>query len=370
MNDIFLLFTPTQMLFVGLVLILFLFITLYQMLVYRQPVRAKNRNPKREEDELPSISVVLSVTNEYKMLRRLLPTLLTQDYPCYEVVVVNDRSEDNSEILLRSLQEQYPHLQARTTSTDDRFGRSPSLALGVGIRAAQYDTILCIEANCYVKDAHWIRSMAALYGGNTEIVLGHTTYRRCSVWKRCDLLQHALHYMGLAALHLPYTGVGSNLLFKKSLFYDNNGFNVRLTRDHFPLGVFIGEVAKSNNCRICIHPSGVTHSRYKMNGNLSRIHRKMVKRSLSMSPKMTKSPMIVETTLRLLFYLSACLSMALFYHTLELFLLFCSMLLLRFLSVFLLYRGVKKRLDDQGLAFPFLCWDVLFPFLNLYRLFR
>jgi len=369
-NTLFLLFTPFQWICIGLIFTLFMIITFYLLILYRQPLLRRNRVHDQPIRQWPSVSVVLCVTNEYKMLRRVLPTLLEQDYPCFEVVVVNDRSQDNSEILLRSLQEQYPHLQARTTSTDDRFGRSPSLALGMAIRAAQYDTILCIEANCQIKDNQWIRSMAAPYRGSTEIVLGHTTHYRCSIWMRCDLLQHALHYMGRAALKSPYTGVGSNILFKKSLFYNNNGLNVRLTRDHAPLSVFIGEVANRNNCGICTYPSGVTHSRLKMSGNMGKMVQKMRKRSLSMIPKITKYPMLFETTIRLFFYLSACCAIALFAHIPELLLMVGGLLFLRLLSVFLLYRKVRKRLDDRGLAIPFLCWDVLFPMVNLYRFFR
>jgi len=300
----------------------------------------------------------------------MLPLLLQQDYPSYEVVVVNDRSQDNSEILLRTFQEQYPHLQVRTTSTDDRFGRSPALALGMAIRAAQYDAILCIEADCQINDVNWIRSMAAYYREDTEIVLGHTTHYRCALWTRCDFLQHTLHFMGRAATKRPYTGLGSNLLFKKSLFYNNNGFNVRLTREHSPLRVFIGEVATRKNCSICTLPSGVTHSNIKLNKYFRKLFRKIDKRSLAMSPKSTRYPMLMESTLRLLFYLSACCAIILFNNILELLIFFSSLLLLRPVSVLLLYGSVRKRLDDTGLAIPFMCWDILFPFINILRVFR
>ena len=370
MNTISILFTPLQWCFLGLVLVLFIIITAYQLILYRQAALKRNMAPQRDGESLPPVSVVLCATNEYKGLKRMLPVLLTQNYPRYEVVVVNDRSQDHSEILLRTLQEQYPHLQVRTTSTDDRFGRSPSLSLGMAIRAAQYDVILCIEADCKIKDANWIRSMAEPYGGETEMVLGYTTHYKCPVFLRCDLLQHALHYLGRAAIRRPYTCTGANLLFKKSLFYGNNGFNVRLTRDHAPLRVFIGEVSNRNNCRICTHPSGVTHSRIKLNRHLGKLYRKVEKRSLALSPKGTKHPMLAESTFRLFFYVAASIAILLFYRRLELLLFFSTLLVLRPLLVLNLYLRVKKRLDDKGFAVPFMCWDVLFPFINIIRLFR
>ena len=370
MNHVISMFTPLQWFFIALVFTLFIIISLFWLILYLQPARKRNRTALRHELPLPSVSVVLCVTNEYKVLRRMLPILLQQDYPCYEVVVVNDRSMDNSETLLRALQDLYPHLQVRTTSTNDRFGRSPALALGMAIRAAQYETILSIEADCHIKDAHWIRSMASPYGGDTEIVLGHTTHYKCTKWTRCHYLQKALHYMGCAVIKRPYTGVGSNVLFKKSLFYDNNGFNVRLTREHFPIGVFIGEVANRNNCKICTLPSGVTHSHIKLNRQMRKLYRKMEKRSLGMNPKCSKYPMLFESTLRLLFYAFGITSIILFHRQMELLIFFGSILFLRLLSVVLLYYGVRNKLDDKGLAFPYLCWDVLFPVVHLFRIIR
>ena len=370
MDLLFSWFTPLQWSFIGLVFTLFVIISLYQLIIYRQPARSKYNALPKEDQLLPSISVVLCVTNEYKVLKRLLPILLQQDYPCYEVVVVNDRSEDNSETLLRSFQEQYPHLQVRTTRTDDRFGRSPSLSLGMAIRAAKYDAILSIEADCLIKDAQWMRTMAAPYGGEIEVVLGYTTHYRCSLWTRCYYLQQALHFMGRAAIKRPYTGLGSNVLFKKSLFYDHNGFNVRLTREHIPLKVFIGEVVNRKNCAICTHPSGVTHARIKLNRKMRKLRRKMEKRSLSVCPKGSTYPMLFETTLRLIFYVAASLSIILFYKRLDILIFISLLLLLRPLTVLWLYRSVRKIFDDTGLAVPFICWDLLFPFIYLYRFFR
>jgi hypothetical protein len=212
--------------------------------------------------------------------------------------------------------------------------------------------------------------MASPYGGDTEIVLGHTTHYKCATWTRCHGLLTALHYMGRAVIRRPYTGVGSNVLFKKSLFYDNNGFNVRLTRDHFPISVFIGEVANRNNCKICASPSGVTHSHIKLNRHMRKLYRKMEKRSLGMNPKCSKYPMLFESTLRLFFYIFGFTSIILFYQQMELFIYFSSILFLRLLSVLLLYFSVRNKLDDKGFAFSFMCWDVLFPVVTIFRIFR
>ncbi|MCL1973777.1 MAG: glycosyltransferase [Bacteroidetes bacterium] len=370
MDNLISFFSPAEWYAIDAAFLLFLFITLYQFIVYQQPAYSRHRASEPAPDQLPPVSVLLCVTNEYKLLRRMLPLLLEQDYPCFEVIVVNDRSEDNSEILLRMLQEHYPHLQVRTTHTDDTFGRAPALALGMAIRAAQYDLVLCIEAHSYVKDLFWIRSMVSGYGNRKELVLGHNTHYRCSKWIRCDFLQYALHYMGRAAIGRPYTGNGANFLLKKSLFYDNNGLNVRLSRDHFPDRVLIGELASRKNCAICVQASGVTHSYRRLDKASWKRYRKTEKRSLFLSPKRTKYPMLAESLIRLAFYgwCVACLSV--FYPRLELSLIFGGLLFLRLLSVLFLYLCVRTPLDDKGLAVPYLFWDIFSPFVHIYRAVR
>jgi len=105
----------------------------------------------------------------------------------------------------------------------------------------------------------------------------------------------------------------------------------------------------------------------KRSGHLGRLFRKMEKRSLAITPQRVKHPMLAESLFRLLFYVSACSAIAMFHHKLELLIFFGTLLLLRLVSVFLLYVAVRKRLDDRGLAVPFVCWDMMFPLFNIFR---
>jgi len=240
----------------------------------------------------------------------------------------------------------------------------------MAIRAAQYDLILSIEANSYVKDRHWIRSMIAPYGNGKELVLGHVTHPFCSKWIRCDFLQCTLHYMGRAAIGWPYTGTGANLLFKKSLFYDNNGLNVSMNRDHFPDRVLIREVVAKDNCAICVQPSGVTHFRKRLDVTLWRRYRNTERRSLVLSAKSPRYPMLAESIIRLLFYGVCVTCLALLHAHLVFVLIFSFLLFSRLLLVLLLYLNVRKKLDDTGLAVPFLLWDIAAPFVYLFRVVR
>ena len=100
-----------------------------------------------------------------------------------------------------------------------------------------------------------------------EIVLGYGGYEKHSgllnKLVRFDTFQVALQYFSYALIGKPYMGVGRNLAYKKSLFFDNKGFASHI---HIPSGdddLFIREVATSKNVAIAVHRSSQTLSEAK-----------------------------------------------------------------------------------------------------------
>ena len=71
--------------------------------------------------ELPPLSVVICARNESENLRRFLPAILEQDYPQFEVIVINDGSTDESEAVLSAFEEKYQHLYHSFTPDSARY---------------------------------------------------------------------------------------------------------------------------------------------------------------------------------------------------------------------------------------------------------
>ena len=72
----------------------FLLIQLWYYLFYF--IRLAFYKPKQTSKEQPPVSVVICARNEDDNLVEYLPKIFNQDYPSFEVVVVNDCSEDNT----------------------------------------------------------------------------------------------------------------------------------------------------------------------------------------------------------------------------------------------------------------------------------
>ncbi len=217
-------------------------------------LRISKCNRSKSGTNFPPVSVIICARNEEKNLQQFLPKVLTQDYPNYEVIVVNDASEDNSDVVLQQLCKKYAHLKVSTIKKDEKFSHNKKLAVTIGIKASQHDTLLFIDADCYPETDQWIRSMVSSYNKETEIVLGYGGYKASKSLLnkliRFDTMFIATQFMTFALARIPYMGVGRNLSYKKTLFLKNKGFASHLDLASGDDDLFINQTATKHNTAV------------------------------------------------------------------------------------------------------------------------
>ena len=235
---------------------------LYFLLIYRKLAFHK----ESYGEFMSPVSVVVCGYNEAENWKRLLPMLLQQEYARFEIVVVNDQSTDNTNFVFKEW-DWHPKLKIVNIEEHVKKGFGKKFALTLGIKASNYDHLLLTDADCYPKDEQWISSMVKYFCTQKEIVLGYGGYEKQSGFLnkliRFDTFQVALQYLSYALIGKPYMGVGRNLAYKKSLFFNNKGFASHI---HIPSGdddLFIREVATSKNVSIAVNPSSHTLSEAK-----------------------------------------------------------------------------------------------------------
>lgn len=214
-------------------------------------------------DELPldiskPLSVVICARNEAENLLKYLPAVLNQNYQNYEVIVVNDRSWDNTADVLSAFEKQYSHLKIVTVADGDKFIAGKKFALTMGIKATANEWLVFTDADCEPASPNWLRGMQEPTNENITIKLGYSPY-----FKKSGLLNSlirfetfftAVNYFSFAIKGMPYMGVGRNMAYNKSLFFKNKGFAAHM---HVPSGdddLFVNTNANAHNTAIMIHP--------------------------------------------------------------------------------------------------------------------
>jgi cellulose synthase/poly-beta-1,6-N-acetylglucosamine synthase-like glycosyltransferase len=71
----------------------------------------RRSKPSTDNPQYPPISVIIAARNESDNLYEHLPSILSQDYPNYEVIVVNNQSIDDSNWILTAFAQQFPQLK-------------------------------------------------------------------------------------------------------------------------------------------------------------------------------------------------------------------------------------------------------------------
>ena len=224
---------------------------------------AFHKEAKRSPVTTP-VSVIICARNELKNLKLNLEAVLKQDYPDFQVVVVNDCSWDESGKYLEEIQPLYSHLKVVTLNEQEKYLHGKKFALSLGIKAAKHDLLLLTDADCKPVSPNWISSMVAGYHPETEIVIGYGAYNKqpglLNKWIRMDTVFNAIQFLSYALNHHPYMGVGRNLSYRKSLFFKNKGF---ARYNHVMSGdddLFVNETATSKNTKVVLDPNAFTTS--------------------------------------------------------------------------------------------------------------
>lgn len=224
---------------------------IYFWVFYSRLAFYKNRDDKIVDE---SVSVVICAKNEYYNLKRNIPLILEQDHPSFEVVVVNDNSQDDSLELLEDMAREHSNLKIVNLSQDLNFFQGKKFPLSLGIKSASNDILLLTDADCRPSSKDWLKNMSGKFRGEKEIVLGYGGYERkrslINYIIRYETLWVAIQYLSFSLAGRTYMGVGRNMAYRKSLFYRNKGFSSHYTVASGDDDLFINSAATRKNVAI------------------------------------------------------------------------------------------------------------------------
>jgi glycosyltransferase involved in cell wall biosynthesis len=330
-------------------------------------------------EECPGVTIVVCAHNEEENIGDYLHALLEQDYPAFEVIVVDDESEDSTATILEQYARKYENLYHTFVPRGARVISSKKLALTIGIKAAHYDYILLTDADCRPEGRNWIREMMRGYTSESvEMVLGFGPYFENSSWLSrwisYDTLFSGLQYMGMARAGHPYMGVGRNMSYRRQTFFDNNGFQGLLNTCSGDDDLFVNKVVNSHrkskkggkNVNVVCNREALTWSVPKRAWK-EWMHQK--RRHLSVAPQYTlgnKIRLTLEPLTRGLFYALLVVGMIFGGNLARMVIL--SILVLRLLMQLVVINRATRKLNLRTYGLELIVYDVCLPVITLYVL--
>ena len=383
----------------GILLLLFLVQAWFYFRYLCAPARKLRRDKKSQiTTALPidrnlqsqiaeGVSVILCAHNESENLSRYLQALLTQDYPEYEVIVVDDGSEDSTRDVVEAYMAHDQRLHLTFVPYGARVGSTKKLAITLAAKAAKYDYLLLTDADCVPESNKWIQTMMSGFEGQQptansqqpiEIVLGYGAYFKekghVNRLVRFDTIFNGLHYLGAALCGHPYMGVGRNLAYRKSFFFESGGFTHLMTKRAGDDDLFVNHTATRENTAVVVCPKSFTWSLAK---RTLREWLMQKRRHLSVSPAYrtaTKCRLAIEPLTRGLFY-ATLLGTVVYQLTISndqipiLLLVAVGLFLLRWIMQTLVINISARKMGLHPFnMFSILWFDIALPLVNLWML--
>ncbi len=346
----------------GVLGVLLLFQLYYILFVYSKLAVHKVKSYK-EAEAFPPLSVIICAHNEQHNLEVFLPKILSQDYPQYEVIVVDDYSSDDSQWTLQAFKAEYPHLRIVEIKEHIQLKHSKKFALTLGIKAAKYEHLVMTDADCEPQSNEWLKEIGGAYNSSKEIILGYSPYfkKRGFLNKliRFETTHTAMSYLSYALKGDPYMGVGRNLSYLKSLFFKGKGFNAHMHIKSGDDDLFVNQNATARNTRIAIAPDAHMYSVPKE--SWSSYYKQKARHSGASVAYKSRHQFMLATQLvtAFLFYVVLFLALALFP---SLWYIGVGVFFLRYLCQFIVFRPIFLKLKVKDLLFWLPILDLFFYF--------
>ena len=244
---------------------LFVAITGIQIIYYFSFLTFVSPELKVKTNGILPVSIVVCAKNEADNLAKLVPKLLQQNHPNFELILINDSSSDHTLEVLEAFQQKDKRIKIVNIENNEAFWGNKKYALTLGIKAAIHQHLLFTDADCIPASDDWISIMSSHYSLKKSIVLGYGKYKRkkfslVNLLVRYETLLTAMQYFSYAKLGSPYMAVGRNLAYRKEDFFRVKGFISHMKIKSGDDDLFIQDAANKENTSICINSKAFTIS--------------------------------------------------------------------------------------------------------------
>ena len=249
-----------------LLLLSFIFLIVYIILYWLSyvPINQKKMQPIFCDDQknCPSFSIVIITHDSDSMLERLIDNLVSQKYPNYEILIVNNASTDDTNDVIRRVTDQHPDLIRHTYLPQNRNGiLHMAIATTLGVRAARNEWIVLLKPNSFPKSDMWLSSIAQAILSGKRLCIGYNDYyglerskwvKKAIRWrKKSQILNFRAIYRGK---YKPIETESSNLTFSKEDFLNNGGYGRWLSLKNFHENLYVTTFYKSKETAFLFSP--------------------------------------------------------------------------------------------------------------------
>jgi len=234
--------------FFVVVQLLYIFLVYSRLTFYKPPIKQQKLSPP--------ISVIIVAHNQADFLRANLPTLLQQNYPTFEVIVVSHQSSDETSYVLFDYQQKYNNLKYTIIEPSPHLNMDKTLPLNLAMKKVSYEHILLTEADCCPDSLNYLQEISNSYSKEKSVVLAYALPQQTkgflNQFIHMDTAWHAFNYLSFALSKIPYLGQARNIFCTKDVLVQFLNKQNTHTNFHQYSDTFVGQLTEGKKYAIVI----------------------------------------------------------------------------------------------------------------------
>lgn len=322
----------------------------------KQTINSEAKNP---------ISLIFTVRNEELNLKNNLPALLSFKDVDYEVVIVDDYSQDNTFLVLGMLKKQYSRLKISMLNEETRF--SSKLAQNIALKAATNNWVLNVPINCESTGSTWLSDFEKELSGNKTVVFAYSGIENSNHFAnhlfRIENFWLQLKSIGFTLNGIPFIYNDENVAFRKNEYFKIGGYGQKIKEPYANLELLINSFIRKKTTSILLSAQTAIRksNTVKWNDYFDLLKKNIrVEKHLSNVKKLTLS---IEELTRLLF-LPLVIVVSIILP--ELWILIAILLTIKTVAHLFIIKTILKHLNEPKIFISSLAYDLLTPYFKLF----
>ena len=361
-QDIFYNLTPPELVLLAVFGVLFLIRLLYLFLfIGRVLFRKKRKNTTPEKNPL---SLMMTVRNEEENLKNNLPKILSLPDD-FELVVVDDFSQDNSYLIIGLLKDRYKRLTISALNQETKY--STKLAQNIALKAANYAWVIPIPVSILQYAQQWLETISGAIKNEKNVIISYSGVTAAKgFFNRLYRIENYYSYIrstGFILNGIPFVYSDENVAFKKEKYFEIGGYGKKATEPYANLELIINSFIRKKTTTVFFN----TDSSIKKSEQIKRSeYFELLKKSIRIEKHLSnykRLALVFEEIVELLYIPTAIIVIVLFP---ELCIVFAGMLGFNFIAYLLIIKITQNRLNERKIFISSLVYGFIMPYFKLF----
>jgi len=312
------------------------------------------------------VSIIYTVRNEEERLRNNLPPLLSINSSQFEVIVVDDVSQDNTLQVLGMMRERSDRLKVTMLHQETRY--SVKMAQNIAIKASGYDWILQAPITYENATPEWIGKITSALNDEKNVVIGFSgILPGPGIARLLYRIENFLLFtksVGFILNGLPFVYAEENVAFAKNKYFEIGGHGLKINERFANLELLINYFIKKKKTTILYNGASAIKKTeaVRWHDYIDLLNKSIrIEKHLSFSRKI----MLVFNEVTQLLYLPLLALTTIFLFNLWPFI--AGLVFFQLLLRMVIIKILLNRLNERKIFIPSLVYDLAIPYFKFFH---